>query len=85
MVTASVWIKKSHATNPSARLVAIGGLLAGVPQNVYSSFKSNDTNWEQITVTFTPLEIGTIEFEIISNTVISSSTIYIDDFSVTQL
>ncbi len=85
MVTASVWIKKSHATNPSARLVAIGGLLAGVPQNVYSSFKSNDTSWEQITVTFTPLEIGTMEFEIISNTVVSASTIYIDDFSIIQV
>jgi len=62
LVTVKAWMKKSHATNIGARLVCRGGQLAGVSSDVYST-KANDTDWEELTITFTPTEAGVIEIE----------------------
>lgn len=83
LVTAKVWMKKDHATNVAGKLICRGGQLAGVASDV-SDTKADDTDWEELTVTFTPTEAGVIEIEVHAWYVAGASYVYVDDVTVTQ-
>ena len=57
-VTYSVWVKKSHATSAQCYLMVENEEynLAGI--TAATDVKADDTNWEELSVTFTPTEKG---------------------------
>lgn len=83
LVTVKAWLKKDHATDVAAKLVCPGGQLTGIASDVIAT-KTDDTNWEQLTITFTPTQAGVIEIEAWAYYVSGNSNVYVDDFSVTQ-
>jgi len=82
-VTANVWVKKSHATDIDAKFVCRGGQIAGVDADVTDT-KSDDTDWEQLTLVFTPTEDGVVEFIVTAWSASTTESVYIDDFSCSQ-
>lgn len=81
-VTASVWMRRTN-TGLTARLICKGGQISGVSSNVSTSMTVAADTWEQITITFTPTEIGVVELlaECWGGTTYS---LYVDDFSASQ-
>jgi len=61
-VTVKAWVKKSHATAIGAALVCRGGQIAGVSSDVVAT-KANNTNYEQLSITFTPTVSGLVDVE----------------------
>lgn len=84
-VTVTCYCKLSHATDVGAKLICKGGQIAGVTTDVTDT-KAEDTDWEQLSISFTPTEGGVVE--IIgqgywrANT--ADDSIYWDDFNVVQ-
>ncbi len=83
-VTVRAWMKKSHATNIVGKLVVRGKQIAGVDSDVVAT-KANDTDWEQLTLTFTPTEKGVVEVEAWAYSGTSTTdSVYVDDMSFSQ-
>ena len=82
-VTFSVWVKKSHATNITAKLVLPGGQLAGIANDVTDT-KADDTDYEELSVVATPTDAGVLEYEVWGYYSGASANIWIDDVTVTQ-
>lgn len=61
-VTVKVWAAKGHATQIQTKLVCRGGQLSGVAADVVAT-KADDTNWERLSITFTPTEDGVAQIE----------------------
>jgi hypothetical protein len=62
LVTFKCWVKKDHATNVAAQLIAKSNQLTGMTSDA-TSVKANDTNWQELTLTFTPTEAGPVTIE----------------------
>jgi len=82
-VTVTCWCKKDHATNIAAALVCRGGQLAGVAADVTDT-KADDTDWEELSIVFTPTEAGVIKVELWAWYVTGNSDVYLDDVTRTQ-
>jgi len=85
LVTVKAWVKLSHATDIGAKLFVRGGQIAGVSNDVTAT-KSADTNWEELTVTFTPTETGVVEVHLLSYWLanLADESTYVDDVTVMQ-
>jgi len=83
LVTIKCWVKKDHATNVVGKLFLRGNQIAGVASDVTAT-KANDTDWEELTITFTPTEAGVVEVEGLVYYSAGNSSVYFDDLSVTQ-
>jgi len=83
LVTITAYMKKDHATNVAAQLLCRGGQIAGVAADVTAT-KASDTNWEQLTITFTPTEAGAVEIEFSSWYVAANSNCYCGEVTVGQ-
>ena len=83
LVTVKIWMIKGHATNVVGKLVCRGGQLAGVPSDVTAT-KADDVNWEELTITFTPTEAGVIEIEVWGIYSAGTSTVTVDDMTISQ-
>jgi parallel beta-helix repeat protein len=83
LVTVKIWMIKGHATNVAGKLVCRGGQLAGVPSDVTAT-KADDTSWEELTITFTPTEAGVIEIEVWAYYSAGTSTVTVDDMTISQ-
>jgi len=82
-VTVTAYCMKDHASNVGAKLVCRGGQLAGVASDVADT-KADDTDWEQLSISFTPTESGVIEIEGWGYYVSGYSNVYFADVSVSQ-
>ena len=84
-VTVSAYIKKSHATYVGAKLVCRGKQIVGVETDVIAT-KADDTNWENVQITFTPTAAGVVEIEawVYSTGQYAQNYVYIDDMTITQ-
>ena len=82
LVTASVWMYRTN-TGLTARLMCKGLQILGVSSDVSTAMTAIANTWEQVTITFTPTEIGVVELlaECWGGTTYS---LYVDDFSVSQ-
>lgn len=84
-VTVKAWVKLSHATDIGAKLFVAKGQLPGLTSDAVAT-KSADTNWEELTVTFTPTIAGVVEVELLSywlaNTADEST--FIDDMTILE-
>lgn len=85
LVTVKAWLKLSHATDIGAKLYIPGGQPSG-PTNSTTATKSADTNWEELSVTFTPSLQGIVDVYVeaywLANT--ADESVYVDDITVTQ-
>lgn len=82
-VTIKAWFKKSHATYIGAKLVCRYGQIAGISSDVIAT-KADDTDWEELTITFTPTEYGVVEIEAWAYYITSGAYVYVDDLTITQ-
>lgn len=84
LVTFTCWVKKDHATNVAGKIYVLGSeySIAGVV--AASATKANDTNWEQLTLTFTPSEAGVVDIWCDSWYVAGNSNVYYGSITVTQ-
>ncbi|MEI6577537.1 MAG: hypothetical protein WCO63_15280, partial [Bacteroidota bacterium] len=83
LVTVKLWFKLSHATQIGAWLAVRKNQLAGVNDGYIAC--AENTNWQELTLTFLPTEAGVIEIEALCfYRSFSPGTIYIDDITITQ-
>lgn len=84
LVTVKVWVKKDHATNGAAAIYVEDAAynIAGVAASMAT--KADDTNWEELTLTFTPTEAGIVPIFAEAWHVASSSLAYFGPLTVTQ-
>ena len=83
LVTVSCWVLKDHATNIGAAIFCRGSQLPGVDADITVT-KANDTNYQQLTMTFTPTQYGVITIEAKVWYIAGASSAYFDDLTVTQ-
>lgn len=83
LVTVTAWMKKSHATNCNGRLRIKGGQITGYSSDLTATLADN-TDWQQLTITFTPTDTGVFEVEALAEYVAANANVYIDEVTVTQ-
>ena len=86
LVTVTAYMKKSHATNVSGALVARVNQIAwsdGTADLIFLC-SSADTDWHQVSLTFTPTEAGVVEIECWSWYVAGTGQVYIEDMAISQ-
>jgi parallel beta-helix repeat protein len=76
-VLIKAWMKKDHATNITGRLVVKGGQIAGVPRDVSVALQNN-TDWQQLSLSFIPTQTGVIEVSVYAEYVSGVSNVYFD-------
>lgn len=85
LVTVKCWVKKSHATDIAANIIVKAYEIVGVTSDITAA-KSADTNWEELTVTFTPTAKGVVNIYgqawWVAN--LADESVYFDDVTVTQ-
>jgi hypothetical protein len=59
LVTINAWVKKSHATEIDSWILVGSELTTAISQN-YEAVSADNTNWQQLQITFTPDEAGVI-------------------------
>lgn len=85
-VTVKAWVKLSHASDIGAKLICKGGQISGVATDVTDT-KTADTDWEELSISFTPTEAGVIEIlaQAYYLSGVADESVYIDDITVTQV
>lgn len=83
-VTVTAYCKKSHATDIGARLRVYAGQLAGI--TTQTDTKADDTDWEQLSISFTPTDKGVVEIlgEVWWAANTADESVYWDDITVVQ-
>ena len=81
LVTVKASVKKDHATNVACRLIVYDDN-NGVTEAYVT--KASDTDWEQLTLTFTPTKTGVYEIYLESWYVAGTGNIYVERDDVTQ-
>lgn len=85
LVTVKAWVKLSHATDIGAKLIIQANEIAGVDVDKTAT-KTADTNWEELTITFTPTVAGVAQIYLqgywLAN--LADESIFVDDITVTQ-
>ena len=85
LVTIKTYFKKSHATDIGARLVCRGGQITGVASDEMDTCPE-DTNRNELEITFTPTEAGVVEIEAWAYWLANAAdeNVIIDDMTITQ-
>jgi hypothetical protein len=83
LVTVTAWVKKDHATNIVARLCIYADVVQGIATDITQT-KASDTNWEQLSITFTPSEAGVTELFLESWYVTGNSNNYVGTITISQ-
>lgn len=84
LVTVKAWVKKEHATNIEAYLLVEGSdfTLAGITET--TTAKADDTNWEELTLTFTPTRAGVVPVFLECYGVSGTNSVYLGSVTITQ-
>lgn len=82
LVTVKAWVKKDHATNVACQIRVDTDAVTGVTGD--TTVKADDTNWEELTLTFTPDFQSVCEIFFDSWYVSGNSNTYVGTISVTQ-
>jgi hypothetical protein len=82
LVTVKVWVKRDN-TGITAKLVCVGGQIAGVTSDVTATASGVANAYEELTITFTPSEAGVVEIEaqVYGGTTYNA---YFDDMTISQ-
>ena len=84
LVTVKAWVKKDHATNIGAAIYIEDALynIAGVVAT--QTTKADDTDWEELTLTFTPTEAGIVPIFAKTWYIAGNSNSYVGSVTITQ-
>jgi len=84
MVTVNAWVKKSHATDVGASIAVKGNGwdLDGI--SATETTAANNTDWQQLTITFTPTESGVVPIFGRAWVNASISDVYFGSIEITQ-
>jgi hypothetical protein len=82
-VTITAWVKKDHATNVGAKLVVYANTVVG-PSTDQTDSKADDTNWEQLSISFTPTVAGVVPVYVEAWYSAGASNVYVGSVTVTQ-
>jgi hypothetical protein len=82
LVTIKAWMRRDN-TGLTMRLVCKGSQIAGVTSDVVSAMTAAANTWEELTITFTPTEVGVVEItaESWGGTTYSG---WVDDMTISQ-
>ena len=82
LVTVKAWMRRDN-TGLTMRMVCKGGQIAGVTNDVVSAMTAAADTWEELTITFTPTEVGVVEItaEAWGGTTYSG---WVDDMTISQ-
>lgn len=82
LVTIKAWMRRDNI-GLTMRLTCKGGQIAGVANDVTSAMTAAANTWEEVTITFTPTEIGVVEIiaEAWGGTTYSG---WVDDMTISQ-
>ena len=83
LVIVRAWMRR-NSLGLTTRLRVKGGQIAGVPNDITSYMSAAADSWEQVSLSFTPTEVGVVEIlaECWGGT---TFTAYVDDISITQV
>jgi hypothetical protein len=82
LVTVKAWMRRTSIVL-TMRLVCQGGQIAGVDADVISAVTASSNTWQELTITFTPTEVGVVEIiaEAWGGTISSG---WVDDMTISQ-
>lgn len=85
-LTISIWVRRDHASNVSAKLVVRGMQVDGISTDLTDTISVGADTWEQLTVSGSPSEKVPIQVELHSwnTTTTSTHNIFFGDATVTQ-
>lgn len=84
VLTFSVWVKRT-TTTVGAKLVLRAGQCTGITTEQSHTASASANTWEQLTVSGSPGEIASIQFELVTWKITSSvGTVYWSDFTCSQ-
>jgi len=83
LVTVKCWVLKDHATNIVAQLVVSKNQLTGITTDQITT-KADDTDYQELTVTFTPSQVGVVKIIGRCYYYTGLSSVYFDDLTITQ-
>lgn len=81
-VTVKAWFRRTN-TGITGRLICKGHQIAGVTSDVYSDMTAAADTWEELTITFTPTEVGVVEIQAQAWGGTTYS-VYVDDMTISQ-
>lgn len=89
ILTVSIYVKFSSVDYQKSWLVIKGGMVSGVDTDQISALKTQDTNWEKLTVTCNPSENGVVEAYLYAGVIFGASNspmkyMYFDDMEISQ-
>jgi hypothetical protein len=82
-VTVTAWVEKDDANKIQAQLICPANQIAGVTSDVTSASAAN-ASWQQLSITFTPTEIGVVDIFLQAWYVSGTGNVYVDDVAFTQ-
>lgn len=83
LVTVKCWVKKSHATNVAGRILCRWNQITWSDASAdKTAVAPDDTNWNELTITFTPTQAGVVE--IVAQGWFGSANISFEDMTITQ-
>jgi hypothetical protein len=82
LVTIKAWMRRTNSGLTTGLRIK-GGQIGGVTNDITSYMTAAADTWEQVTLTFTPTEIGVVEIlaECYGG---STYTAYVDDLTISQ-
>lgn len=83
LVTAKLWMRRTN-TGITGTLRCRGGQINGVPADVTASISAAIDTWQEVTITFTPTQVGVVEIEVLCYGG-TTFILYIDDMTITQV
>ena len=87
LVTVKAYMKITSTTDILGALVCPGGQLTGMTvADVKQNASTADTDWHELTITFTPTQAGVVEIEAWAWWVASTAdeSVYVEDMTITQ-
>ncbi len=83
-VTVKAWVKKDNATTVGCKIMVEGSTftLPGITET--SATAANNTNWQELTITFTPTQEGVVPIWFESFFISGNSNTYVGSITVTQ-
>lgn len=83
LVTVKIWVKRSN-TGISARLFMLGNQISGASSDIIATASGSANVYEQLSISFTPTEIGVVDIDLQTYGGTSFSA-WFDDMTITQL
>ena len=84
LVTVKAWVKKDHATNIGAAIYIEDEIYNIDGVTASTTTKADDTNWEELTLTFTPTEAGVVPIFAKTWYIAGNSNSYFGSVTITQ-